>query len=169
MATSSKKPRLTAMQKRLTLMQQALSSGRAPTTAQISAAYATMSCTPQAHTDADWAALLHLAQAAIGVTQTCLVCNGSGMVSQKADPSCPTCGAFHGCGCGENYVSRGFGRVTCGTYVEGMLVKETCKGSGLRKVHVPAPGELPGTISSQQAQLTLQQQVTAVLSQHSVH
>ena len=135
------------MARRLELLVIAARAGNPPTVAQISAAYATMATHPVGYGDELWGTLLQLAQQAIGVLDVCRHCGGNGMVSRPI-------------GGGK----LGFTQKTCAEYADGEKVADTCYGSGWRRVHNPAPGELPGNMSAQHANLSNMQQVAAVLS-----
>ncbi len=159
------------MHKRLTLMQ--LSPNPA-TVAQISAAYSAMATKPDRHPATTWALLLTLAKDATGVLDTCRACGGSGQVSQPYQHvHCPNCQAVHQpCTCGvERVRPPGFQRVPCADYEQGMVLSDTCHGTGQRRVHNPAPGELsPNTMGLPHAELAqrlgtpdLMAQVAAVL------
>lgn len=93
-----------------------------------------------------WGKLLHLAQHAIGVLDTCCHCGGRGQISQPI-------------GNGQ----LGFTQKTCAVYEQGMVVSETCHGTGLRRVHNPAPGELPGNLGMAHAQASNFEQLTKLL------
>ena len=141
------------MARRLELLNINAKAGNPPTVAQISAAYATMATAPIGYGEEQWGSLLSLAQVAIGVLDTCCQCGGGGAVSQPHKPDVKT-----------GVKLPGFERVTCAVYEDGEVVQNTCFGSGWRRIHNPAPGELPGNLSAQHANLSNMQQVAKVLN-----
>lgn len=134
-----------AMARRLELMEAHARGGRAPTVAQIGATYATMATCPLGYDDGMWGQLLRLAEQAVGVLDICRHCGGRGTISQPI---------------GEG---KGFTQKECAVYEQGVKVNHTCHGSGWRRVHNPAPGELPGNMSAEHAQASHKERLTALL------
>lgn len=94
-----------------------------------------------------------LSKQAIGVLDTCCNCRGTGMVMQPCKPDPKT---------GERQF--GFEQVPCADYSQGVMESETCHGTGKRRIHNPAPNELPGNISVATVNRTLREQVAYVLN-----